>query len=209
MNPSVDKYLIDGCMRCAYGATPQCKVNNWRVELELLRHIALECGLIEDLKWGVPCYTIDDKNIIMISAFKEYCSLSFFKGALLNDTHNILQKQGENSQVALIIKFTNPLKITEQKEILKSYILQAIEIEKTGQKVESKKNREPVPDELLHKFEELPELQKAFYALTPGKQRGYIIYFSQPKQPQSKINRIEKCIPMILDGKGLHDKYST
>lgn len=208
MNPKVDKYLIDGCMRCKLGATPACKVHNWQEELVMLRHIVLESGLTEDLKWGVPCYTLDDKNIVMVSAFKDYCALSFFKGTLLNDTHNILLKQGENSQIARLVKFTDSKSVNEQQEVLKSYIAQAIEIEKSGQKVVVQKNPEPIPDELLQKFEEFPVLEKAFYDLTLGKQRGYIIYFSQPKQSQSKANRIEKCMQKILNGEGLHDKYS-
>lgn len=208
MNLKVDKYLIDGCMRCKLGATPACKVHNWQEELVMLRHIVLESGLTEDLKWGVPCYTLDDKNIVMVSAFKDYCALSFFKGSLLNDTHNILLKQGENSQIARLVKFTDPKTVIEQQEILKAYITQAIEIEKSGQKVVVQKNPELIPDELLQKFEEFPVLEKAFYDLTLGKQRGYIIYFSQPKQSQSKVNRIEKCMQKILNGEGLHDKYS-
>lgn len=208
MNSKVDKYLIDGCMRCKLGATPACKVHNWQEELVMLRHIVLQSGLTEDLKWGVPCYTLDDKNIVMVSAFKDYCSLSFFKGSLLNDTHNILLKQGESSQIARLVKFTDTKSVVEQQEILKAYIAQAIEIEKSGQKVVVQKNPEPIPDELLQKFEEFPVLEKAFYDLTLGKQRGYIIYFSQPKQSQSKVNRIEKCMQKILNGEGLHDKYS-
>lgn len=195
-------------MRCKLGATPACKVHNWQEELVMLRHIVLESGLTEDLKWGVPCYTLDDKNIVMVSAFKDYCALSFFKGTLLNDTHNILLKQGESSQIARLVKFTDPKTVIEQQETLKAYIAQAIEIEKSGQKVEFKKNPEPIPDELLQKFNEFPVLEKAFYDLTLGKQRGYIIYFSQPKQSQSKANRIEKCMQKILNGEGLHDKYS-
>ena len=208
MNPKVDHYLIDGCMRCNFGGTPECKVHNWKDELVMLRHIVLECGLTEELKWGVPCYTSDNKNIVIVSAFKDYSSLSFFKGALLKDPHKILIKQGENSQSARIIKFTNPEQITEQQEILKAYILEAVEIERSGLKVEFSKTPEPVPDELIQKFDEYPELKKAFHALTPGRQRGYIIYFSQPKQSQTRFNRIEKYKQKILNGEGLNDKYS-
>jgi uncharacterized protein YdeI (YjbR/CyaY-like superfamily) len=182
-------------------------VNLWREELETMRHIVLECGLKEELKWGVPCYTFDNKNIVMVSAFKEYGCLSFFKGSLLKDSNKILQKPGENSQSVRIIKYTNPEQITEHKELIKSYILEAIEIEKSGQKVRFSKNPEPLPDELLQKFDEYAELKKAFFALTPGQQRGYIIYFSLPKQPQSRLNRIEKCKRKILNGEGLNDKY--
>jgi len=207
MNPAVDQYLIDGCMRCPYGATPACKVNNWKEELVMLRHIALECELAEELKWGVPCYTYEDKNVAIVSAFKEYASLSFFKGSLLQDTHQILVKQGESSQSARLIKFTSTDQILELQDILKSYIQEAVELEKSGAKVEFKKNPEPVPTELLEKFEASPNFRNAFFSLTPGRQRGYIIYFSQPKSPQSRYNRIEKCREKILNGEGLHDGY--
>lgn len=208
MNQKIDKYLIDGCMRCKLGGTPQCKVHNWREELEILRHIVLGCGLTEELKWGVPCYTFNNKNIVIVSAFKDYSCLSFFKGSLLNDRKKILLKPGENSQSSRIVKITNPDQILELENILKEYILEAVEVEKSGQKVEFKKNSEPIPNELLKKFEEYPELEKAFSALTPGRQRGYIIYFSQPKNSQSIVNRIEKCRQKILNGEGLNDKYS-
>lgn len=206
MNPKVDQYLIEGCMRCKYGGTPQCKVNDWQEELVMLRHIMLACGLTEDLKWGVPCYTSDSKNIAMVSAFKDYASLSFFKGVLLKDPKKILQQQGKSSQSARLIKFTSPGQIMQQQEVLKTYILEAVEIENSGAKVEFKKNPEPTPEELFQKFDENPALKKAFYALTPGRQRGYIIHFSQPKKTETRFSRIEKCIPNILNGKGLNDR---
>lgn len=208
MNSKVDKYLNDGCMRCKFGATPECKVNSWRVELETLRQIVLDCGLTEEIKWGVPCYTFDNRNIVMVSAFKDYACLSFFKGALLNDKEKILDKPGEHSQSSRILKYTSSVQITEKAEIIKSYILEAVALEKSGQKVEFRKNPEPTPDELKEVFTIDPALEKAFYALTPGRQRGYIIYFSQPKQSQSKLNRIEKCRQKILNGEGINDKYN-
>lgn len=209
MNQQVDKYLVDGCMRCKYGGTPQCKVNSWVDELMLLRHIVLECGLKEELKWGVPCYTWEGKNIVMVSAFKDYACLSFFKGVLLKDTHNILEKRGRSSQSARIISFTNSNQITEKQQFLKEYILEALENEKSGKKVVFKKNPEPMPDELLQSFEDQPELKKAFDKLTPGRQRGYIIYFSQPKQSKTRFSRIDKCKAKILKGEGLHDHYKS
>lgn len=209
MNPGVDKYLIDGCMRCKYGATPRCKVNNWRDELVVLRQLVLESGLTEELKWGMPCYTSGNKNIAMVSAFKEYASLSFFKGALLKDTYKILDKNGESSQSARLIKFTKPEQIIEKQHIIKAYLKEAMAIEASGLKVEFKKNPEPVPEELLQVFEEEPELKQAFEALTPGRQRGYIIYISQPKQSQSRMNRIEKCRDKILNGVGINDHYRS
>lgn len=207
MNPTVDKYLIDGCMRCKLGGTPACKVNKWKEELKTLRQIVSECGLTEEIKWGVPCYTFGNKNVILINAFKEYTCISFFKGALLNDKEKILLKQGENSQSVRIIKYTNPKQIIKQAAIIKSYIAEAVELEKSGKKVPIKKNPEPIPDELNDIFGNDFALKKAFYALTPGRQRGYIIYFSQPKNSSSKISRIEKSRQNILNGIGINDKY--
>jgi uncharacterized protein YdeI (YjbR/CyaY-like superfamily) len=206
-NPQVDKYLIDGCMRCKYGGTPQCKVNDWREELELLRQIVLETGLTEEIKWGAPVYTHKGKNIASVGALKESANIGFFKGVLLTDKHKILQQQG-NLQSDRIVKFTNSKEIDKVKDILKDYILEAIAVEESGKKVEFKKNPEPVPDELIHAFENDPAFKKAFYALTPGRQRGYIIHFSQPKQPQTRIGRIEKYKEQIFKGIGLNDKYS-
>lgn len=208
MNPDVDLYLIDGCGRCPLGGTPECKVNNWQEELKQLRRIVLECGLTEELKWKVPCYTFQKKNVLIVAAFKEYCSLSFFKGVLLKDTHSILEKPGENSQSDRLIKFTNVQEIIKMEAILKAYIFEAIEVEKAGLKVNFKKNSEPVPEELQKKLDEIPALKNAFEALTPGRQRAYILHFSQPKQARTRLSRIEKCIPQILDGIGLHDKYN-
>lgn len=207
MKPSVDKYLIDGCMRCKYGGTPQCKVRNWVEELELLRQIVLETKLTEEIKWGVPVYTRNGKNVLTINALKDSANVGFFKGVLLADKHKILQQQG-NLQSDRIIKFTNSADIVKVKDILKEYILEAIEVEESGKKVEFKKNPEPIPDELLEAFEQDHLFKKAFNNLTPGRQRGYIIHFSQPKQAQTRIGRIEKFKEQIFNGIGLNDKYS-
>ena len=207
MNPQVDKYLIDGCMRCKYGGTPQCKVHNWREELEMLRQIVLETGLTEEIKWGAPVYTHKGKNIVSVGALKESANIGFFKGVLLTDKHKILQQQG-NLQSDRIIKFTNVKEIEKIKDVLKEYVLEAIVIEESGKKVEFKKNPEPIPDELLEAFEQDSAFKKAFYALTAGRQRGYIIHFSQPKQSQTRIGRIEKYKEQIFNGIGLNDKYS-
>jgi uncharacterized protein YdeI (YjbR/CyaY-like superfamily) len=208
MKPSVDKYLIDGCMRCKYGGTPQCKVLIWVEELELLRQIVLETGLTEEIKWGVPVYTHNGKNIVTINALKESANIGFFKGVLLSDKSRILQKQG-NLQSDRIIKFTNSANIEKLTNTLKEYILEAIEVEESGKKVEFKKNPEPIPEELLDAFEQDPVFKKAFYDLTLGRQRGYIIHFSQPKQLQTRIGRIEKYKEQIFNGIGLNDKYSS
>ncbi len=209
MNKSVDNYFIDGCGRCPLGGTSDCKVHNWTEELELLRDIANSCGLNEESKWGVPCYTFNKKNVLIVSAFKEFAAISFFKGALLSDNKKILEKPGKNSQAARYMKFTNVTDIKSIQDEIKSYIFEAIEVEKAGLKLEFKKNPEPLPQELEDRFEEDPTLKSAFDNLTPGRQRGYIIYFSQPKQSTTRIKRIEKCIPKILSGEGLHDKYSS
>lgn len=208
MKPSVDKYLINGCMRCKYGGTPQCKVLNWVEELELLRQIVLETGLIEEIKWGVPVYTQNGKNIVTINALKESANIGFFKGVLLTDKSRILQQQG-NLQSDRIIKFTNSANIEKLTNTLKEYILEAIEVEESGKKVKFKKNPEPIPDELLDAFEQDPVFKKAFYDLTLGRQRGYIIHFTQPKQSQTRIGRIEKYKEQIFNGIGLNDKYSS
>ncbi|EKB48200.1 YdeI/OmpD-associated family protein [Cecembia lonarensis] len=207
MNPQVDKYLIDGCMRCKYGGTPQCKVRNWVEELESLRQIVLETGLKEEIKWGVPVYTNKGKNIVTVNALKESANIGFFKGVLLTDKHKILKQQG-NLQSDRIVKFTNVKDIEKVKDVLEEYVLEAIEIEESGKKVEFKKNPEPIPDELLKAFEQDPAFKQAFYALTAGRQRGYIIHFSQPKQSQTRIGRIEKYKEQIFNGIGLNDKYS-
>lgn len=205
MNSKVDQYLIDGCGRCKYYATPNCKVNTWIEELKILRSIALESGLNEEIKWGVPCYTFENKNIILVSAFKDYCAISFFKGTLIKDKKNLLEKPGDNSQSAMYLKFNKESDILSNKKIIKSYIEQAIEIEKSGLKVEFKKNPEPIPEELNKKFQENPEFKKAFFSLTPGRQRGYILFFSQPKQSKTREARIEKCTTKIFNGEGLNE----
>jgi uncharacterized protein YdeI (YjbR/CyaY-like superfamily) len=205
MDPKVDLYIADGCGRCAFYATPQCKVKKWQIELETLRQVALESGLTEELKWAVPCYTFKKSNVAIVAAFKDYCAISFFKGALLQDSHSILDKPGESTQSARLIKFTHVEEIMEKKLILKDYILEAIALEANGKKVTFNRNLEPIPEELENKFSELPIFKKAFYSLTSGKQRGYIIYFSQPKQSQTRNARIEKCMEQILNGKGLND----
>jgi uncharacterized protein YdeI (YjbR/CyaY-like superfamily) len=209
MNPKIDNYLANGCMRCEYGGTPDCKVHPWADELKMLRNLVLSCGLTEELKWGVPCYTYNGKNILNISALKHSATIGFFKGALLNDSENILVKPGENSQAARYLKFTTVSQIQDIDEIIRAYIFEAIEIEKAGLEIQFKKNPEPVPDELQEKLDNDPMFNSAWESLTPGRQRGYIIYFSQPKQSKTRVNRIEKYTPNILNGEGMHDKYSS
>lgn len=204
-NLSVDKYLTDGCMRCKYGGTSQCKVLNWVDELKLLRQIVVETGLTEEIKWGVPVYTHNGKNIVSIHALKESANINFFKGVLLSDTHKILQQQA-NLQSDRIIKFISTSDIEIVKDVLKAYIHEAIAIEESGRKVIFRKNPEAIPAELTQALKADPGFKKAFFALTPGRQRGYIIHFSQPKQAQTRIDRIQKYKAHIFDGTGLHDK---
>lgn len=206
MSTSVEQYLTDGCGRCALGGTPGCKVHRWAAELKKLRMIALDCGLDEESKWGVPCYTFRKKNVLIIAAFKEYCSISFFKGALLNDSEGLLDKPGENTQSGRLIRFTNVKEIVKAEHAIKSYIYEAIEVEKAGLKVKPKKVDEfKIPEEFQNKLKKMPGLKTAFYALTPGRQKAYLLHFSGAKQSKTRESRIEQCIPNILIGKGLYD----
>ncbi len=182
------------------------KAKQWQEEYEKLRTIVLECGLTEELKWGCPCYTFDDSNIVLIHGFKDYCALLFFKGALLNDDNGILIQQTENVQSARQIRFRNIRDIYDLEPVVKSYIYQAVELEKAGLKVELKKTKEfAVPDEFQRKLDANSALKKAFESLTPGRQRGYLLYFSSAKQSKTRAQRVEKYIPQILKGKGLDD----
>ncbi len=189
MNPKVDGFLT--------------KAKKWQEEMKKLRRISLDCGLTEELKWGKPCYTFQNSNIVIIQGFKEFCALLFCKGALLKDPNGILKKFGW--QAARRIPFSNVREIVEMEPILKVYIHEAIEAEKAGLKVNYKKNPEPIPEELQNKLDEIPALKTAFDALTPGRQRGYILYFSGAKQSKTRASRVKKCMPQILKGKGLND----
>ena len=192
MNPKVDEFLS--------------KAQKWQEEFEKLRMIILDCDLTEELKWGVPCYTFQKKNVVLIHGFKEYCALLFIKGALLHDTQGILIQQTENVQAGRQIRFTNAQEIVAMETILKAYINEALEVEKSGLEVNFKKNTEfIIPEELQNKFNESSAFKNAFEALTPGRQRAYIFYFSQPKQSKTRESRVEKCMQQILNGKGLND----
>jgi uncharacterized protein YdeI (YjbR/CyaY-like superfamily) len=182
------------------------KAEKWKEEVTEMRRIVLECHLIEELKWGNPCYTFEGRNILLIHVFKEYCAFLFFKGALMKDPANILIQQTENVQSARQIRFTNLTEIKELEATLKKYIYHAVEVEESGVKVEYKKTKEySIPEELELKFQKIPALKESFESLTPGRQRAYILHFSQPKQVKTRESRIEKCIPDILEGKGLND----
>jgi uncharacterized protein YdeI (YjbR/CyaY-like superfamily) len=182
------------------------KNKKWQEEIEMLRTIVLDCGLSEELKWGCPCYTFNESNIVLIHVFKEYCALLFFKGVLLKDAKGILVQQTENVQAARQIRFTDVKEIVKMKSILKSYIKEAIEIEKAGLKAPLKKTKEfSMPEEFKNKLDEIPALKTAFKSLTPGRQRGYLLYFSSAKQSKTREARIEKYMKQILKGKGLDD----
>lgn len=192
MNPKVDFYFT--------------KAKNWQAEIKKLRNIVLDCQLAEELKWGVPCYTFQKHNVVLIHVFKEYCALLFFKGALLNDTDHILIQQTKNVQAARQIRFIHVREIVKLEPVLKSYIYEAIEVEKAGLKVQLKKSAEyPIPEEFQNQLDKHPKLKTAFAALTPGRQRAYLLYFSAPKQSKTRESRVEKSMKQILKGIGLND----
>ncbi|MCM2677505.1 YdeI/OmpD-associated family protein [Alkalicoccobacillus plakortidis] len=192
LNPKVDAFLS--------------RSEKWREEFETLREIALDCELVEDLKWGVPCYTVKSKNVVLIHGFKEYCALLFVKGALLKDAEKLLIQQTDNVQAARQIRFTHVEEIEKNKTKIKAFIQEAIEVEKAGLKVDTKKNIEiTIPEELQKTFNEVPGLETAFKSLTPGRQRAYVLHFSQAKQAKTREVRVQKYVQHILNGKGLND----
>jgi len=203
---SIDQYLTEGCGRCKLFQTPQCKVHKWTSELHYLRQIILKSELQEELKWSMPCYSINGKNVVMLCAFKEYVSLSFFKGALLTDEKKLWISPGENSNSTRQFRFTNLTQIKKVEKFITQYIKEAIAIEISGKKVisPSEKSMTILP-ELKQVFDQDKKLESAFYALTPGRQRGYLLYFSGAKQSSTRMSRIQKYSPKILSGKGFHD----
>src|ERR1700712_3299080 len=189
MNPKADFYFE--------------KAKTWQDEIKKLRTIVLDCDLTEELKWGCPCYTFEKSNVVLIHTFKEYCALLFFKGALLNDAHGILIQQTKNVQAARQVRFTNVREIVKLKATLKAYIFEAIEVEKAGLKVTLKPASEfAIAQEFQNKLDQIPALKTAFYALTPGRQRAYLLHFSSPRQSKTRESRVEKYLPQILNGKG-------
>ncbi len=192
MNPKITAYLS--------------KIEKWRDELNKLRMIILDCQLTEEMKWGVPCYTFQGKNVVLIHGFKNYCAILFIKGAMLKDPNGVLIQQTKNVQAGRQIQFTNVQDIVEMETVLKAYIDEAIEVEKSNLKVDYKKPREfMAPEEFQKRLNEIPALQSAFHALTPGRQRAYLLYFTGAKQSKTREARVEKYIPQILAGKGLDD----
>ena len=192
MNAKVDAFLA--------------RESKWQQEMVTLRQLLLDCGLTEELKWGVPCYTFQNRNIVLIHGFKEYCALLFFKGALLKDPEDILIQQTKNVQAARQLRFTNNREVVKFQRHIKAYVFEAIEVEKAGLQVKLKKTSDyEIPEEFKKVMNKKPALKKAFDALTPGRQRAYLFYFSQAKQSKTRMDRVEKYIPQILKGKGLND----
>lgn len=206
MNLTIAEFFSIGCGRCPLVGTPECKVKTWNEELYILRDFILENNIIEERKWGVPCYTDNGKNILLLSALKDSATISFLKGSLIEDTHALLIAPGKNSQSARYMKFTSVQDIKKAKPIIVEYIKQALEIERIGEKVVFKKDDDPVPEELSAAFKQQPNLKTAFYALTPGRRRGYLLHFNQAKQSTTRESRIQKCMTLIMQGKGLQER---
>lgn len=206
---SVDQYLLDGCGRCSKGGTPSCTVHTWHPILVAMRELATECMLTEEVKWSVPCYTLKGKNVLMIHAFMEYCSIMFMKGSLLTDPENILHRQTEHVTSGRQLRYTNLEDFLAQRDRAKAFILEAITLEEAGKKVEKRTEEEPMVEELKEAFAQDEAFKNAFYQLTPGRQRAYLLHFAQPKQAETRASRIVKCMPLIMRGEGLHDAYQN
>lgn len=207
MTRDVETYFLDGCGRCKLGGTPECKVHTWEEPLKIFREIVLDCGLTEECKWGMPCYSVNGKNVLIISAFKDYCSLNFFKGSLIQDELGLLSKAGENSEASRMLKTTTTQHLLDHVDAIKAIIFQAIDIEKAGLKTTPKPiDSYPVPEEFVEILQQNNSLKLAYEALTPGRQKSYLMHFNSAKQSQTRVNRIEKCIPGILAGKGFNER---
>jgi uncharacterized protein YdeI (YjbR/CyaY-like superfamily) len=201
-----EDYIQYGCGRCDLGGTDQCKVHSWTQEINALRTLLLRSGLKEEIKWSMPTYTLEGRNVLILAAFKEFCSLNFFKGVLLEDPDKLLESPGENSQSARYLKIRSMAEFSERKEGIELLIQRAMEVEMAGTKVEFKKVDDyEVPVEFQTRLDEFPALKAAFEQLTPGRRKGYLIHFAQAKQAATRVSRIEKCIPRILEGKGMMD----
>ena len=205
MTKDVDVFFAEGCGRCALGGTPECRVHTWQQPLQLLRQLLLSCGLTETCKWGVPCYMHGKQNLLMLYALKDYCGLSFLNGALLEDAAQLLTKQGEHVQAGRIMRFTDGAQVAKLSTTIKAYVFEAMSAVDAGIKPVLKKTAEPVPEEWQQLLQERPDVAKAFAALTPGRQRGYLLHFNGAKQSATRRSRMEKCVPKILAGLGFHD----
>ncbi len=205
-NTSVESFLAEGCGRCDKFQTPQCKVHRWNAELLALRALLRETGLVEEMKWGSPCYTWQGHNILMLSVLKDCAVVGFFRGALLVDEGGLLRAPGPNSQAARQLVFTSLSQVRQQADPLRAFIGQAVELARSGRKIEFARAPEPVPDELQERLELDPALAEAWAALTPGRQRSHVLHISGAKQAATRVTRVEKCAPLILAGRGLHDR---
>ncbi|GCD77153.1 MAG: YdeI/OmpD-associated family protein [Thermaurantimonas sp.] len=206
---NVTHYLQSGCGRCERWNTANCSVIIHNSVLLALINLLRSTTLKEEIKWNAPCYTYNGKNVAIVGAFRDYCVLSFFKGALLHDPKGLLVKPGENTQVGRVIRFTDTTQVEQHREDILYLIAQAIQLESSVKKVTFKQNSPPEVEEFTQKLESVSGLKKAFYQLTPGRQKAYLLYFAEPKTPEARLRRIEKCIPLILQGKGLYDKYKA
>ena len=203
--PDVDAYLATGCMRCKLGGTPSCKVHTWEQELNKVRETLLSCGLTEEVKWSQPCYTYQKRIIAIMSAFKQYCAVGFFKGSLLTDAAGILVSPGQHTQAGRQIRFTSLEDVIRTEPLLREYLREAIELERSAAKPVITRDADAIPLELQAKLDQLPDLRAAFESLTPGRQRSYILYVSAPKRAETRESRVLKCMETILSGKGLYD----
>jgi uncharacterized protein YdeI (YjbR/CyaY-like superfamily) len=202
----VDAYLRDGCGRCEHYQTPQCKVLLWTKPLEALRALVLAAGLEEEMKWGSPCYTLGGKNVVMISSFKAFCALQFFKGAALEDPEGLLVTPGPNSRFARYLKFTSLEEVKAKRTQVKRFLDQALALERAGTKIAPSKEREPVPEEFARRLAADPELRKAFASLTPGRQRSHVLHVSGAKQSETRERRVDRCATDILAGRGFNER---
>ena len=205
-NTSVDSYLQDGCGRCERFQTPECVVHLWAEPLVALRKLLQSTELVEEMKWGSPCYTLDGKNVIMLASRKDACAMSFMKGLGLTDEKGLLEKPGPNTRVARLVKFQSLRDVQDALPHLQSLIAQAIELERAGKEIIPEDQTDAIPEELTERLDNDPELAQAFEALTPGRKRSYYIHISGAKQSATRARRVEKCIPKILAGKGFHDR---
>ncbi|MEQ9468228.1 MAG: YdeI/OmpD-associated family protein [Ekhidna sp.] len=207
MNPKIDTYFAEGCGRCELYQTPQCKVHSYVEPMEHLRRMLLETELQEDYKWKQPTYTLNDKNVLILTAFKDYCCLAFFKGSLMKDPGKVMVTPGENSQAARQLRFTKTDQVKKQEKLIRAYIQEAIELEKSGAKVDFKQKDElEFPEELIQKMDEDPSFKHAFEKLTPGRQRSWNLHFSSAKQSATRSSRIEKAKTKIFEGKGWNER---
>lgn len=208
MTKSIDVFLSDGCGRCSKFGTDDCSVRRYAAEIQLLRQIALDVFTEEQVKWGSPCYSYQNKNVVILHSFKDNCGFSFFKGALLSDPEGILIQQTENMHASRLLRYTNLEQIIAQQDIIRAYLFEALEIEKAGLKIAPKPVQELIfPDELKEMFAKDPSFESAFLALTPGRQKNYIRHFSEAKQSATKISRIEKYKPFIFKGIGMDEAW--